>query len=74
MPRTKKTTAPASPGSEETKTELEPEPKKKKKTPSAYCEFVREHYHSEDILALPVRHRLKELGRRWQEFKKSQVK
>ena len=72
MPRTKKTTAPASPGTEETKTD---ESKKKKKTPSAYCEFVREHYHSEDILALPVRHRLKELGRRWQEMKKkSQVK
>ena len=70
MARTKKTTALAP--EEETKTAI-PE-KKKKKTPSKYCEFVRAHYHEEDILALPVRHRLKELGRRWQELKKNQSK
>ena len=69
MARTKK----SAPATEETKA-VEPE-KRKKKTPSAYCEFVKQHYHSEDILALPVRHRLKELGRRWQELKKkSQAK
>ena len=66
MARTKKT-APVT--DEETK-----DTPKKKKTPSAYCEFVRQHYHTEDILKLPVRHRLKELGRRWQALKKSQAK
>ena len=42
-----------------------------KKKPSIYCEFVREFYHTADILKLPVRDRLKELGRRWQELKKA---
>ena len=46
----------------------QPAPKQKKK-PSVYCEFVRDNYHSADILKLPVRDRLKELGRRWQAMK-----
>ena len=41
---------------------------KKKKVPSAYCEFVRREYHT--TTHLPVRDRLRDLGKRWQELKK----
>ena len=40
---------------------------KKKKIPSAYCEFVREQYHT--TTHLPVRDRLRDLGKRWQALK-----
>ena len=40
---------------------------KKKKVPSAYCEFVREQYHT--TTHLPVRDRLRDLGKRWQALK-----
>ena len=42
--------------------------KKKKKVPSKYCEFVRREYHT--TTHLPVRDRLRDLGKRWQELKK----
>ena len=64
MPRRTKTKT-IEPMPEET-TQPAPRPKKK---PSVYCEFVRDNYHSADILKLPVRDRLKELGRRWQAMK-----
>ena len=41
---------------------------KKKKIPSKYCEFVRREYHT--TTHLPVRDRLRDLGRRWQALKK----
>ena len=41
---------------------------KKKKVPSAYCEWVRREYHT--TTHLPVRDRLRDLGKRWQELKK----
>ena len=41
---------------------------KKKKVPSKYCEFVRDQYHT--TTHLPVRDRLRDLGKRWQELKK----
>ena len=31
-----------------------------------YTAFIQKHYHTKAILALPVRDRFKELGRRWQ--------
>ena len=34
-----------------------------------YCAFVKQHYHTPDILKLPVRDRIKELARRWREQK-----
>ena len=40
---------------------------KKKKIPSKYCEFVRDQYHT--TTHLPVRDRLRDLGKRWQELK-----
>ena len=40
----------------------------KKKVPSKYCEFVRREYHT--TTHLPVRDRLRDLGKRWQELKK----
>ena len=43
-------------------------PVKKKKVPSAYCEWVRREYHT--TTHLPVRDRLRDLGKRWQELKK----
>ena len=41
---------------------------KKKKVPSKYCEFVRREYHT--TTHLPVRDRLRDLGKRWQALKK----
>ena len=41
---------------------------KKKKVPSAYCEWVRREYHT--TTHLPVRDRLRDLGKRWQALKK----
>ena len=40
---------------------------KKKKVPSKYCEFVRREYHT--TTHLPVRDRLRDLGKRWQALK-----
>ena len=42
--------------------------RKKKKVPSAYCEWVRREYHT--TTHLPVRDRLRDLGKRWQALKK----
>ena len=39
----------------------------KKKVPSKYCEFVRREYHT--TTHLPVRDRLRDLGKRWQALK-----
>ena len=39
-----------------------------------YTAFIQKHYHTKAILALPVRDRFKELGRRWQAQKAKKKK
>ncbi len=39
-----------------------------------YTSFVQQTYHTPEIMALPVRDRFKELGRRWQAMKNAPAK
>ena len=75
MPRAKRKLEPVSP-SASASPEAPAKPKapsapRKKRQLSTYNEFIRDHYHEPKTQALPVRMRIRELARRWQEHKKS---
>ena len=74
MPRAKRKLEPVSPTAstavDAPAPKAPPAPRKKRQL-STYNEFIRDHYHEPKIQALPVRMRIRELARRWQEHKKS---
>ena len=46
-----------------------PKKEKVKRKPSAYATFVKQTYHTEEIMALPSRDRFKAIAEKWSEHK-----